>query len=97
MEEKVLNMEYNINGEKYIITATKVTEDEIVTPVPLQNTDDTDVEECDCPCCGCPCEDCQLFEAEDVMIVNANQDIPDCLTIDEWLEIIDKYGIIILK
>ena len=31
------------------------------------------------------------------MIVNASQDIPDCLTIDEWLEIIDKYGIIILK
>lgn len=97
MEEKVLNMEYNINGEKYIITATKVNEDEVVTPVTLQNTDDTNVEECDCPCCDCPCEECQLFKAEDVMIVNASQDIPDCLTIDEWLEIIDKYGIIILK
>lgn len=97
MEEKVLNMEYNINGEKYIITATKVNEDEVVTPATLQNTDNTNVEECDCPCCDCPCEDCQLFEAEDVMIVNASQDIPDCLTIDEWLEIIDKYGIIILK
>lgn len=92
MEEKVLNMEYNINGEKYIITAVKVAEDEVVTPATLQNTDDTNVEECDCPC-----EDCQLFEAEDVMIVNASQDIPDCLTIDEWLEIIDRYGIIILK
>ena len=33
MEEKVLNMEYNINGEKYIITATKVNEDEVVIAV----------------------------------------------------------------
>lgn len=88
MEEKMLNMEYVINGEKYLITATKVTDNEKnVTPITIDEIMDS-----------IECEDDteDNVECEDVMIINLD-DIPDCLTISDWLSIIDNYNVMILK
>ena len=90
--ENLMEMEYVINGEKYLITVTKVEE---------SNND----------CTNCTCEfenepvdlsevlpefknmemeetDGQLFSVEN---------IPDGMTLSDWLEIIKEYNIILTK
>lgn len=88
MEEKLLEMEYVINGEKYLITATKVSDNEEgVNPIVANEIMD-EVTSMD--------DEDDTLECEDVMIINCD-DIPDCLTISDWLGIIEKYNIMILK
>lgn len=88
MEEKMLNMEYVINGEKYLITATKVTDnEENINSVTIDDIID-DIELVD--------DNEDTPEYQDVMIINLD-DIPDCLTISDWLSIIDNYNVMILK
>lgn len=87
MEEKVFEMKYVINGEKYLITATKVAED-------LETTATTDVcEDCDIPCEKY--EDTYEF-TDDVLTFNV-KDIPDGIDVATWLSIIENYGIILTK
>lgn len=87
MEENLFEMEYVINGEKYLITVTKVTED-------LETTVTADVcEECDTPCEKY--EDSYEF-TDDVITFNV-KDIPDGMDIETWLSIVDKFGIVLTK
>lgn len=87
MEENVLEMEYVINGEKYLITATKVTED-------LETTATVDV----CEDCGTPCEKYEdTYEFTDDVITFKVKDIPDGMDIETWLSIVDKFGIVLTK
>lgn len=84
----MLNMEYVINGEKYLITATKVTDnEENINSVTIDDIID-DIELVD--------DNEDTPEYQDVMIINLD-DIPDCLTISDWLSIIDNYNVMILK
>lgn len=87
MEENVLEMEYVINGEKYLITATKVTED-------LETTATADV----CEDCSTPCEKYEdTYEFTDDVITFSVKDIPDGMDIETWLSIVDKFGIVLTK
>lgn len=87
MEENLFEMEYVINGEKYLITVTKVTED-------VETTTTADVcEECDTPCEKY--EDSYEF-TDDVITFNV-KDIPDGMDVETWLSIVDKFGIILTK
>ena len=87
MEENVFKMKYVINGEKYLITATKVTED-------LETTATADI----CEACGTPCEKCEdSYEFTDDVLTFSVKDIPDGMDVDTWLSIVDMYGIILTK
>jgi hypothetical protein len=87
MEEKVFEMEYVINGEKYLITATKVTED-------LESTATADV----CKECDTPYEKYEdSYEFTDNVITFKVKDIPDGMDIETWLSIVDKFGIVLTK
>lgn len=81
MEEKVLEVTYIINGEKYLITAVKVNDDETQIP-----TEETVLEEL------VPEED----ENPKYATVNIS-DIPDGMDIDTWLNIINEFGIVLVK
>jgi len=81
MEENVFEMEYVINGEKYLITATKVNE-EAKTSTPED-------------ACKIPQNDSYEFN-DDVLVFSVN-DIPDGMDVDTWLSIVDMYGIILTK
>lgn len=86
MEEKIYEMEYTINGEKYLITAIKVNED--------LETSITDV--CEEPCLN-PESEPETFEFNDDVLVFNVKDIPDGMDIETWLSIVDMYGIILTK
>ena len=87
MEENVFEMEYVINGEKYLITATKVTED-------LETTATADV----CEDCGTPYEKYEdKYEFADDVLTFSVKDIPDGMDVNTWLSIVDMYGIILTK
>lgn len=87
MEENLFEMEYVINGEKYLITATKVTED-------VETTATADV----CEECDTPCEKYEdNYEFTDDVITFKVKDIPDGMDIETWLSIVDKFGIVLTK
>ena len=92
--ENLMEMEYVINGEKYLVTVTKV--EEAPTEKELN-------------CEECPCKDiCDAgkevptnedietikFGEDDVTIVPLSM-IPECMSIEEWLTIIKEYGVIL--
>lgn len=81
MEENIFEMEYVINGEKYLITATKV--DENVETTITKNV------------CEEKLDDSYEFK-NTVLTFNVN-DIPDGMDINTWLSIVGKYGIILIK
>ena len=81
MEEKLFEMEYVINGEKYLITATKVNEE-----VKTSTTGGS---------CKNPQNDSYEFN-NDALVFNVN-DIPDGMDVDTWLSIVDMYGIILTR
>ena len=93
--ENLMEMEYVINGEKYLITVTKV--EEAPTEKELN-------------CKECPCKDiCDAgkefpsngdieiikFGEDDVTIVPLSM-VPDYMTIEQWLAIIKEYGVILI-
>lgn len=87
MEDNVFEMEYVINGEKYLITATKVNED-------VETTSTNEV----CTECASACEERKdTFEFIDDVILFNVEDIPEGMDIDTWLSIVDKYGIVLTK
>lgn len=86
MEEKIYEMEYTINGEKYLITATKVNEDLETTATSV----------CEEPCLNTENEP-ETFEFNDDVLVFNVKDIPDGMDIETWLSIVDMYGIILTK
>lgn len=92
--ENLMEMEYVINGEKYLVTVTKV--EEAPTEKELN-------------CEECPCKDiCDAgkefptnedietikFGEDDVTIVPLSM-IPEGMSIEEWLTIIKEYGVIL--
>ena len=93
--ENLMEMEYVINGEKYLVTVTKV--EEAPTETELN-------------CEECPCKDvCDAgkefpsnedvetikFGEDDVTIVPLSM-IPENMTIEQWLTIIRNYGVILI-
>jgi hypothetical protein len=93
--ENLMEMEYVINGEKYLVTVTKV--EEAPTEKELN-------------CEECPCKDiCDAgkefpsnegvktikFGEDDVTIVPLSM-VPDYMTIEQWLAIIKGYGVILI-
>lgn len=93
MEENVFEMEYVINGEKYLITATKVTNDT--------------VEHCDCKTNTWDKKYYEELEKEadlessmvneDEIMTFSVEDIPNGMDLDTWMSIIENYGIILTK
>jgi hypothetical protein len=90
--ENLMEMEYVINGEKYLVTVTKVEE-----------TND------ECTNCTCEFENEAVdlssllpeFESETVetdgLTMISIMDIPEPISLTDWLEIIKKYNIILTK
>lgn len=92
--ENLMEMEYVINDEKYLVTVTKVEED------PTEK---------DLNCEKCPCKDvCDAGKEfptnEDFEIVKLEENnvpivpismIPENMTIEQWLTIIRNYGVIL--
>ena len=93
--ENLMEMEYVINGEKYLVTVTKV--EEAPTEKELN-------------CEECPCKDiCDAgtefptnedietikFEENDVTMIPISM-IPEGMSIEEWLTIIKEDGVILI-
>ena len=92
--ENLMEMEYVINGEKYLVTVTKV--EEAPTEKELN-------------CEECPCKDiCDAGKEfptnEDIETIKFGEDdvtmipismIPEGMSIEEWLTIIKEYGVIL--
>lgn len=92
--ENLMEMEYVINGEKYLVTVTKV--EEAPTEKELN-------------CEECPCKDvCDAGivkpNFEDFKTIEVNGDdlmrvpislVPKSMNLEEWLSIINEYGVIL--
>lgn len=91
--ENLMEMKYVINGDKYLITVTKVEE-----------TND------ECTNCTCDVENepidlsSELPEFEEIETVESDKplvfsisDIPEGVCLADWLEVVEKYGIILTK
>ena len=92
--ENLMEMEYVINGEKYLVTVTKVEE------APTEK--DLNCEECPCKdiCDGemikPSFEDVKTIELEDDDLVQVPISlVPKSMDLEEWLTIISEYGIIL--
>lgn len=97
MEEVMYEMTYTINGDKYVVTATKVNDE----PKTACCTDEV--------ACGCDCEPIDLAAADEIpssegfgfnndkVTFVSLRDIPDGMTIEEWLSIVDRVGIVLVK
>ena len=94
MEEVVYEMTYTINGDKYVVTATKVLDE------PVEHVDG-------CKCCDYEPIDLNVandvetpegftFNNDKVTFVSL-RDIPDGMDVETWLNIVDKIGIVLVK
>ncbi len=82
--ENLMEMEYVINGEKYIITATKVEE-----PIEANNTEMVGVE---LPAM----EETDFIEVEAGNLVQVSLGLmPEGFELIDWLDIIKNYGVIL--
>lgn len=82
--ENLMEMEYVINGEKYIITATKVEE-----PVEANNTEMVEVE---LPAM----KETDFVEVESDGLVQVSLSLmPEGFELIDWLDIIKNYGVIL--
>lgn len=78
MEEKIYEMEYFIDGEKYVITATKVeNEKEKVVSTTMDLTDEVAIS-----------PDSQMISLKEK---------PEEISLEDWLNLIVEYGIVITK
>jgi hypothetical protein len=92
--ENLMEMEYVINGEKYLVTVTKV--EEALTEKELN-------------CEECPCKDIcdagkEFHTKEDIQTIEFEGDnitmipismIPEGMSIEDWLTIIKEYDVIL--
>lgn len=82
--ENLMEMEYVINGEKYLITATKVEE-----PTETNNTEMVEVE---LPAM----EETDFVEVEAGNLVQVSLSLmPEGFELIDWLDIIKNYGVIL--
>jgi hypothetical protein len=82
--ENLMEMEYVINGEKYIITATKVED--------LKEADNTEVVEAEFPAM----EETDFVEVEAGNLVQVSLSLmPEGFELIDWLDIIKNYGVIL--
>ena len=82
--ENLMEMEYVINGEKYIITATKVEE-----PTETNNTEMVELEIPDM-------EPTDFVEVDSDGLIQISVSLkPAGYCLDEWLDIIKNYGVIL--
>lgn len=81
MGENVFEMEYFINGEKYVITATKVLENVVEEPT-------NEVEFSD--------EMPDLSDVDTVMFMSVT-DIPDGISLHDWIDLIREYNVVLTK
>lgn len=81
MGEDVFEMEYFINGEKYVITATKVLENVVEEPT-------NEVEFSD--------EMPDLSDVDTVMFMSVS-DIPEGISLCDWIDLIREYNVILTK
>lgn len=82
--ENLMEMEYVINGEKYIITATKVEE-----PSETNNTEAVEVEVPDM-------EPTDFVEVDSNGLVQVSVSlVPAGFSLSDWLDIIKNYGVIL--
>ena len=91
--ENLMEMEYVINGEKYLVTVTKVEE------APTEK--ELNCEECPCKeVCDAGTkpnfEDFETIEVDGDNVIQLSLSlVPKGMSIDEWLTIINEYGIIL--
>lgn len=82
--ENLMEMEYVINGEKYIITATKVED--------LKEADNTEKVEVELPAM----EETDFVEVESDGLVQVSLNlVPEGFELIDWLDIIKNYGVIL--
>jgi hypothetical protein len=82
--ENLMEMEYVINGEKYLITATKVEE-----PTEANNTE---MVEADFPAM----ENLEFVEVENNGLVQLPLSmVPQSMDLVSWLDVIKNYGVIL--
>lgn len=82
--ENLMEVEYVINGEKYIITATKVED--------FKEADNTEVVEVELPAM----EETDFVEVDSDGLIQVSVSLkPAGYCLDEWLDIIKNYGIIL--
>lgn len=82
--ENLMEMEYVINGEKYIITATKVEEP--------KEADNTEMVEVELPAM----EETDFVEVESDGLVQVSLGLmPEGFELIAWLEVIKNYGVIL--
>lgn len=82
--ENLMEMEYVINGEKYLITATKVEDP--------SETDNTEMVEVEVP----SMEECDFVEVDSDRLVQISVSLmPTGFDLSDWLDIIKNYGIIL--
>ena len=87
MEDYVFEMEYTINDEKYLITARKVednpTKTELLNETPMTPEECVDLSK-------------EIAVEDDVEFVSIDS-IPEGMDITTWLDIIERYGIVLTK
>ena len=82
--ENLMEMEYVINGEKYIITATKVED--------FKEADNTEMVEAELP----TMEETDFVEVESDGLVQVSLSLmPEDFELIDWLDIIKNYGVIL--
>lgn len=82
--ENLMEMEYVINGEKYLITATKVEEP--------KEADNTEMVEAAMP----TMEDLEFVEVENNGLVQLPISmVPQGMDLVSWLDVIKNYGVIL--
>lgn len=90
MEEVLYEMTYTINGDKYLITAKKINEEnDVKTCINDDEPIDLNVANED--------EDIDTITFNNDVTVVSISDIPDGMSVDQFLDIVDKFGIVLLK
>ena len=92
--ENLMEMEYVINGEKYLVTVTKV--EEAPTEKEL-NCDECPCKEiCDAGKIKPNFEDFETIEVDgDNLIQVPISLVPKSMSLEEWIAIINEYGVIL--
>lgn len=92
--ENLMEMEYVINGEKYLVTVTKV--EEAPTEKELNCEECPCKEVCDAGKTKPNFEDFETIEVDGDNVVQVSLSlVPKSMSLDEWLTIINEYGIIL--
>lgn len=92
--ENLMEMEYVINGEKYLVTVTKVVEDSTEKELNCEECPCKDI--CDGEMTKPSFEDFKTIEVDgdDLIQVPVNL-VPKGMNLEEWLTIINEYGVIL--